>query len=84
MIFVNYSDALDNHLGFIIARLREGFDYSNIIEEDSEETVLSLTRTDSQSELPNSPNYICISCIIVHNTEHDGFIVPIFLCSSAK
>jgi len=37
-------------MGLIVARLREGFDYSNIIEEDSEETVKSLTREDSMSK----------------------------------
>ncbi|CAL8122010.1 unnamed protein product [Orchesella dallaii] len=40
-------DVLDNHLGLCISRVREGFDYSNVIEEESEETVENLTRSDS-------------------------------------
>ena len=41
------SDALDNHMGLSILRLREGLDYSNIIQEDTEDIVADLTRIDS-------------------------------------
>ena len=41
------SDALDNHMGLSILRLREGLDYSDIIQEDTEEIVADLTRLDS-------------------------------------
>jgi hypothetical protein len=46
-----YSDALDNHLGLCILRVREGFDYSSFIDEDSAETLQTLECDDSLSEL---------------------------------
>lgn len=49
-----YSDALDNHMGLIISRVREGFDYSNILEEDSEEVVENLTRCESSTSVSTS------------------------------
>jgi hypothetical protein len=44
------SDALDNQLGLIITRLREGFDYSEIIDLDMEESIQRLNRDDSMSK----------------------------------
>lgn len=41
------STALDTKMGFAILRLREGLDYSEIIQEDSDEIISDLTRQDS-------------------------------------
>lgn len=46
-------DALDNHMGFAVLRLREGLDYSEIIQEDTEEIISDLTRQDSSSSMKN-------------------------------
>jgi hypothetical protein len=51
------SDALDNQLGLIITRLREGFDYSEIIDLDMEESIQRLNRDDSMSKYLSFADY---------------------------